>query len=470
MNSLIKIAGALLAALQWCSATLFCAELPHNITVRPWREYQTLESFGTSGCWWPQTIGDEAMAGEIARALYAPEGLDLSVYRYNVGGGEADNPACRIWERARRTESFYVYNEQAQAYEYDFTRDANARRMLDKAIAQGAEQVILFCNSPHFSMTASGQASGGLEANASNLPKENYQAFVDYLLTIADWFVAQGYPIAGISPINEPQWGWGGDWVGQEGCHYTARETVELLELFAVTMKARGVSYTLVGPESGELTKNYNDYIDLFWRSDILNEFCDSYAGHSYWMDNDLWRKWRSGTRFRLRYPDKKFEMSEWCELPMRLDAMSIDSGLYKANIIIQDLTLLNAVSWSSWTAVNGDGVLDLKDGELIYHSRYWAYKQFTNFIRPGAVRVKLSDSFGLASQLASVAFQQDGEIVLVIVNNAEKEERVKLRGDYSAVKGYTTDETRGCELTYEGPMAPEYLLPARSVSTLILT
>ena len=37
-------------------------------------------------------------------------------------------------------------------------------------------------------MTKSGHASGGLEANVSNLPKENYAAFVDYVLTIADWF------------------------------------------------------------------------------------------------------------------------------------------------------------------------------------------------------------------------------------------------------------------------------------------
>ena len=49
---------------------------------------------------------------DIARLLYDKEtGLGLRIYRYNIGGGEADNPDCRIWDRTRRTESFYYFNE-----------------------------------------------------------------------------------------------------------------------------------------------------------------------------------------------------------------------------------------------------------------------------------------------------------------------------------------------------------------------
>jgi len=232
MGSVTAVLTSIFVAVQWVSAAL-PRVLPQRSTVQPRRTIQTFEGWGTSACWWPQMIEDETMAEEIARALFSADGLNLDIYRYNVGGGENDNPASRIWERARRTESFYVYNPGTEQYEYDFSRDANARRMLDKAVEQGAKEVVLFCNSPHFSMTRSGQASGGLEESVSNLPPENYQAFVDYLLTIADWFVEQGYPVSGISPINEPQWGWGGGWVGQEGCHYTPEETVTLLELFA---------------------------------------------------------------------------------------------------------------------------------------------------------------------------------------------------------------------------------------------
>jgi len=468
MGTITSILSTVFAVLQCVSAALPRMQ-PQRITVQPERAYQTFEGWGTSACWWPQMIDEEEMAEEIARALYGDTGLNLDIYRYNVGGGENDNPASRIWERARRTESFYAYNPRTERYEFDFTRDANARRMLDKAIGQGAKEVVLFCNSPHFSMTRSGQASGGLEEGVSNLPPENYQAFVDYLLAIADWFVAQGYPVSGISPINEPQWGWGGGWVGQEGCHYTPEETVALLELFAVTMRERGAPYRLVGPESGDMSDAHTAYTDAFWGSEILRGACDTFSGHSYWMDNDIVKKWISGLRFKCRTPDKKFEMSEWCELPQKIDVTAIDSGLYMANIIVQDLTLLNAVSWQSWTAVNGDGVMDIRDGQLRYYNRYWAYKQFSAFIREGAKRVAVRDSFGLGSELACAAFRQGGETVLVLLNNAQEARAIRLDGRYSAMQVYVTDAEKRCELCYDGAFAAAQTLPARSISTFLL-
>jgi O-glycosyl hydrolase len=469
MGSITAALVAVFAALQSVSAAL-PRVLPQRVTIQPRHAYQAFEGWGTSSAWWSQTIGDGETAEEIARALYSDtQGLGLDIYRYNVGGGENDNPATRIKHDSRRTESFYVYNPETGQYVYDFTRDANARQMLDKAIEQGATEVILFCCSPHFSMTSSGQASGGLEEGVSNLPPENYRAFVDYLLTIADWFVAQGYPVTGISPINEPQWGWGGAWVGQEGCHYTPEEAVALLELFAVTMKERGAPYRLVAPESGDMSEGYTAYTDAFWGSAILREYCGTFSGHSYWMDNEIVKKWLSGLRFKCRYPDKKFEMSEWCELPQTIDANSIDSGLYMANVIVQDLTLLNAVSWVSWTAVNGDGVMDIIDGQLRYYNHYWAYKQFSAFIREGAKRVKVKDSFGLGSDLSSVAFLQGGEAVLVVVNNAEEPREICLGGRYGAMQVYVTDAERRCELCYDGAFAAAQTLPARSIGTFVL-
>lgn len=440
-----------------------------TIGVNKYETYQTFEGFGTSSCWWSQTVDSDETAKEIARRLYDDDtGLALDIYRYNIGGGEHDNPDCRIWDTTRRTESFYVFNEETGEYEYDFTRDANARRMLDYAVEYGATEVILFCNSPHFSMTKSGHASGGLEPYTSNLPKENYAAFVDYVLTIADWFVGQGYPVTAISPINEPQWSWGGEWVGQEGCHYTADEAIELLELFAVTMQERGCEYALSGPESGQLSPEYYEYIDKFFASEILNDYCDTYSGHSYWIDNRYDLKSMVGTKFAEEFPDKKLEMSEWCELPMTIDPNTIDSGLYMANIIVQDLSLMNAVSWQSWTAVNGDGVLDRVDGELVAYSRYYAYKQFSAFIKPGMVRVAVMDSFEENSNLATVAFTDGEQTVIVIVNNGTEDREIRLSGVRGSTEIYRTDETHNCEQIHSGEAPRKTVLPAKSITTIV--
>lgn len=459
-----------LSAILTFSFSIFSSEKVRTIGVNKYKTYQVFEDFGTSSCWWAQTIDSEERADEIARLLYDREtGLGLKVFRYNIGGGEKDNPDSRIGDVTRRTESFYVLNEETGEYEYDFTRDANARRMLDKAVEYGAEKVILFCNSPHFSMTASGHASGGLESYSSNLPEENYGKFVDYVLTIADWFVSQGYPVDAISPINEPQWSWGGEWVGQEGCHYTVDETIKLLEMFATEMQKRNSPYTLKGPESGQLTWQYYEYIDKFFESEILNGYCEYYSAHSYWMDNDLAGKDNFGAKMAQEHPGKKFEMSEWCELPLKIDSTTIDSGLYMANIIMQDITRMNAVSWQSWTAVNGDGLLDIKDGELVKYNRYYAFGQFTKYIESGMTRIQVLDSKENNENLDYCAFKGNGKTVLVMINNGEAEKNFRLRGLYFSEEIIRTDADHNCESIYSGKFVKDTTLPSKSITTIVL-
>lgn len=468
----IKIISILLAIIQFCSLPISGIVGRHTIVIDKTKKYQTFEEFGTSSCWWAQTIEDDDMAREIARKLYSEEeGLGLKIFRYNIGGGEADNPDCRIWDTARRTESFYVLDEETGEYVYDFTRDANARRVLDYAVEYGAEKIILFCNSPHFSMTKSGHASGGLEEYSSNLPEENYQAFVDYLLTIADWFVAQGYPVYAISPINEPQWSWGSpDWVGQEGCHYEPDEAIKLLELFATEMQKRNSPYKLLGPENGQMSWGYYEYVEKFFASEILNEFCDTYSGHSYWMDGALEEKAEIGEKFRKDYPDKKYEMSEWCELPLEIDSTTIDSGIRMATVIADDLNLMNAVSWQSWTAVNGDGLLDrTADGELIEYNRYYAFKHFTSFIKPGMTRVRIFDIMENKTNMRTVAFVDEGNETVIVIVNPDGEEELKIGGIIGDAEIYLTDANHNCEKIYEGKFNKKITIPEKSIMTICI-
>ena len=467
-----KIIAILLAIFQFCTLPVTGLFGRHQIVIDKTKKYQTFEEFGTSSCWWAQTIDDDEMAREIAKKLYSEEeGLGLKIFRYNVGGGEADNPDCRIWDTSRRTESFYVLDEETGEYVYDFTRDANARHVMDYAVEYGAEKIILFCNSPHFSMTKSGHASGGLQEYSSNLPEENYQAFVDYLLTIADWFVAEGYPIYAISPINEPQWSWGSpDWVGQEGCHYEPDETIKLLEMFATEMQKRNSPYKLSGPENGQMNWGYYAYVEKFFESEILNEFCDTYSGHSYWMDSPdaLEEKTAVGKKFKEEYPDKKYEMSEWCELPLQIDSTTIDSGLRMAKVIVDDLNLMNAVSWQSWTAVNGDGLLDRDaDGKLIEYNRYYAFKQFSSFIKPGMTRVRIFDILKDKTNMRTVAFIGEKNETVIVIVNPDGEEKLKIGGILGEAEIYLTDATHNCEKIYEGEFEKNIVVPEKSIMTI---
>lgn len=468
--AMTRFISVLLSILQLFSMSLAGLFGRNELMIDTQTKYQAFEGFGASACWWAQTIDDDEQAREIAELLYDKEnGLGLEIFRYNIGAGEAENPDSRIWNTARRAESFYVYNKESGEYEYDFTRDKNARRVLDYAVEYGAKRVILFCNSAHFSMTKSGHASGGLTGYSSNLPKENYAAFVDYVLTIADWFVEQGYPVYAVAPINEPQWEWGGEWVGQEGCHFEPDEAIELLEMFAVEMKKRNSPYKLSGPECGEMTWYHYQYVEKFFESEILSEFCDTFSGHSYWMDTKSEEKQQVGDKFKESYPDKKYEMTEWCELPLRIDGTSIESGLYMARVMVDDLTKMNAVSWQFWAAVNGDGLLDLQNGELIAYNRYYALKQFSSFIKTGMTRVRVVDNFRDSSALSCVAFADDEETVVVLVNSGNDAKSFTLRGKYENAEIYVTDRTKSCEKTYDGTPSEKITLTPKSITTLCL-
>ena len=109
---MLKVISFFMAIIQFC--LMWCTGLAgkHEILIDKTEKYQTFEDFGTSSCWWAQTIEDENMADEIAKKLYDDEeGLGLKIFRYNIGGGEADNPDCRIWDTSRRTESFYFTSD-----------------------------------------------------------------------------------------------------------------------------------------------------------------------------------------------------------------------------------------------------------------------------------------------------------------------------------------------------------------------
>ena len=160
--------------------------------------------------------------------------------------------------------------------------------------------------------------------------------------------------------------------------------------------------------------------------------------------------------------------MSEWCELPLEIDSTTIDSGLRMARIIAEDLTLMNAVSWQSWTAVNGEGLIDRNaDGTLKIYNRYYAFKQFTSFIKPGMVRVRVCDNFEEESTLNTVAFTDGDRYVVVIVNTTDTDEIINLCGLLGQTEIYLTDETHNCEKVYQGKLEKQNTVPAKSIMTV---
>ena len=75
------------------------------------------EGWGTSLCWWANRIGySDKLTEEAAKLFFSPEGLDMNIGRYNVGGG--DDTGETTTEKVPVNEKAKFYDLTAGTYSY----------------------------------------------------------------------------------------------------------------------------------------------------------------------------------------------------------------------------------------------------------------------------------------------------------------------------------------------------------------
>ncbi|MGN0459210.1 MAG: glycoside hydrolase [Eubacterium sp.] len=447
------------------------------------KNMQTLYGWGSSACWWSQYCPVGETADEIARLLYSKDGLNLNIYRYNIGGG-TDEGNCRVENPWRRTESFLLFDSEREAYEWDFSRDKNAVSFMKKSLALGnIDTLILFCNSPHYSQCSTGQASGSLLMHTCNIPKMNYKKFVDYVLDVTQHFLDDGIRVDYISPINEPQWKWGGAYVWQEGCHYELEELIEIYRLFAEQIIERKIPVKLYGPESGEMLGLTPQYLEAIYSDRSIMQVMDVFAYHSYHSDNYPQVRYDFKKKIVEKYSDIRFDMSEWCELPNKSHTKNFKGALITARIIGQDIICAGAQSWTSWVACNNISVkedgYDYSDAALsaspnfeewTVNERYYGIAHFSRYIPVGSVALDIgfypSDD---KNDFNMFAFKTpNGETVLVIINEG-REQSVELYGDFNSMRVITSSQNEKLNERHFDTFCSKIISMPDTIQTVIL-
>lgn len=454
-----------------------------KINLSTAKKLQTIKGWGTSACWWSQACADSDTQDKIIDLLYGKDGLGLNIYRYNIGGG-TDETNCRVPDPWRRTESMMLFDKQTEETSWDFSRDKTAVEVMKKALATGnVDTLILFANSPHYSQTATGQASGSLLMHTCNIPKSKYKAFVHYFLTVTQHFLDEGLPVDYISPINEPQWKWGGDVVWQEGCHYEPEEVAELLHIFALEIKRRNMPVKLCIPESGELLQTTPKYLWAILADDDIMSVTEMISYHSYHVDNSPEERYNFCKQIVRANPQYRFDMTEWCELPCRHHTRDFKGALIMARIIGQDMIYCQAVSWTSWVAVNGiakkDDGMDYADSlisasadfsEWSIAERYYAYAHYSKFVPVGSVALNIGVRPTAEDNDFNVfAFRiPSGETVLVAVNEGG-DNAVEIEGGFTSMRVITSNQDEKLKTAYDGEFRPKLDVPSDTIITAII-
>ncbi|WP_291862805.1 glycoside hydrolase [Marinilabilia sp.] len=502
------------------------------IFVDPSVSLQSIDGFGASDAWRVQFVGANwplEKRNAMADLLFSqklkedgsPEGIGLSLWRFNIGAGSAEQGlASDIGNSWRRSQCFL--NEDGT---YDWTKQAGQQWFLRAAEKRGVESFLGFVNSPPVHYTKNGKAYSPGGTNI-NLEFGRIPDYADFLATVCQHFEQEGLAFDYLSPVNEPQWNW--DSPGQEGSPATNGDIASILRELSPKLEEKNVQTQIVVPEAGELQFLYGDFGNA-GREDQLHAFFNSSSshyvgdlsnvkkvalGHSYFTTADVntlvdVRK-TLGNELNNNGGTAGFWQSEFCILENAPDIgdgwgrdLGMGTALYVAKVIHFDLALANAQSWSWWTALSQgdykDGLIYLDNGtndngapldpgaESLKNDGYyreskllWALGNYSRFIRPGMVRVKSGFSIPKSEtfQASNVMFSAykdpvENKLVMVFVNYSDSDKKMtigSLGGTFNIsgnqFDSYTTSVEKNLE---KGEMPAEsIIIEKRSVVTLV--
>ncbi len=466
-----------------------------TVVVSPYNTFEindaVFEGWGTSLCWWANRIGySDSLAQQAAELFYGDEGLRLNIARFNIGGGD-DPTHTHITRTDSNMPGYTVYN--GGNVTYDWNADFNQRNVLLRSIEAAGDDMIveMFSNSPPYYMTNSGCSSGATDAGKNNLRDDCYDDFAEYFAEVCYHYeTVWGVDIQSATPMNEPYTNyWGANSPKQEGCHFDqgTSQTNIILEL-EKSLNARGLGdIILSGTDETSIDTQISSYNAL---SDDAQAAIDRIDTHTY-----------SGSK---RAELRALAVSEGKNLWMSevdggstagTDAGQMGSALWLAQRITTDVNDLNASAWIMWQVIDnhiskdgyngnkdsgmpdinggfwGVAVADHDNDEIILTKKYYAFGQYSRYIRPGMTMLKSSGS-------TIAAYDAENEQLVIVAYNtggSAKDMSFDLSGFGSVgasaqiIRTSATENWANAGTAKTSGTALNVSLPANSVSTFIL-
>ena len=256
---------------------------------------QTIEHFGASDAWSMQTIGlwpEEEQQQQIADWLFStendangkPKGIGLSLWRFNLGAGSAEQGDSSYINKDTRTECFLRFDGT-----YDWTRQPGQVKFLKMAKQRGVPYILAFLNSPPVYFTENELATNTGRGGTLNLRPECYDAFAQFMAeSVSGLEREHGIHVDYISPINEPDGHW--NWQGpkQEGSPATNWEIAEVARKTSAAFTEKGLTTQIMVNESSDLRCLLGVYKTSWERGNAIASFWSKDSTATYLGDTPL--------------------------------------------------------------------------------------------------------------------------------------------------------------------------------------
>lgn len=388
------------------------------------------EGWGTSLCWWANRVGySDVLAEKTAEAFFGDTGLRMNIARFNIGGG--DDPTHTHITRTDSNMPGYSKYQNGQVV-YDWNADFNQRNVLFKALDKNSDLIVeMFSNSPPYYMTESGCTSGNKDAGKNNLKTQWYGGFADYLAEVCAHYQNEwGVKIQSVEPFNEPYTDfWGAYSKKQEGCHFDIGncESGIIMEMKRAMEDKNMTDTMIVASDETSIDTQINAFKALSGDAKNAISRIDT---HTYGGSR------RSELKNLALANGKNLWMSEVDGGSVAgNNAGEMGAALWLSNRIKDDCTGLNCSAWILWQTIdnhiskdgyNGrkdSGMPDITSGfwglavadhdkqDVILTQKYYAFGQYSRYIRPGYTMLKSSDS-------TVAAYDKEGNQLVIVATN----------------------------------------------------
>ncbi|OME80231.1 hypothetical protein BK120_20635 [Paenibacillus sp. FSL A5-0031] len=425
------------------------AHAASDVTVN-WNDVkQEIDGFGVSQAGWSDAIYDlaEPARSEVMDLLFTQDkGIGLSILRGEI---------------------FPQFNPAPETY--DFNARPDQVWVMQQAKARGVDKIIATAWSPPAWMKTNNSTTNG-----GFLKSENYGDFATLMATfIKEYKLQFGIDLYGVSLTNEPNSMTFLSWNSSEW--NSTNIQVFLKNYLKQAMINQGVQNkkVIVGESS-------------WWSEDLVKdalndpasaERIDIVGGHNYPVPV-----------INAELPTNPFTTAAskgkkvWMTEVSKVDSYDpgINSGLKFAKQIHDFVTKANVNAWLYWTGAipgnNDEGLINVNKATSTYQltKRYYAFGNFSKFIKPGYVRIGASENPQSGVYASAFKDPATGKFTIVAVNDSDSSAEVNFNPS-GFTAGKLTPYTTNSDLNMaKGPNVPlaggkfKTVIPAKSVITFV--
>lgn len=396
------------------------------VNIDPSKTAQTIEGWGSSLCWWAGQVGnwEDAKVDSIIRLITSPDGLNMNIFRYNIGGG--DDPAHidghMVKGKGKRAE-MEGFKASSDA-PYNWKADEAQRRIMLKIKEKRPDAIFeAFSNSPSYWMTFSGCSAGNKDPKKDNLKPEYYEAFCDYLVDVCKHYKeVYGIEFKTLEPFNESTSAYWNYLGSQEGCHFDPESQMKIIRILYPKLQASGLKTVISASDETNIKSTINVIKAYQQAGDILDKI-GQINTHTYTGTND--------ERIELLKMVSETGLPFWQSetgpqgLPRR--AAGLENNLLLTQKMFNDLNLMRPQAWLDWQLMeeNNDvwGLIkcNFKTEEFNRIKNFYVRMQVTRFVKQSYSLIETGNEKVLA------AISPDDKKLVIILNNSTPEKELHL-------------------------------------------